>query len=102
VSLTPQGAALTAAAMRPLLDAGELEVSDGQQTARAAITSAEVVDGELRLSATFAEGDANFEWSQRAVITPDGTRFDVEPEDLGRKARGTAWDLTVALSWAKA
>lgn len=102
MSLTPEGAALTAATMRDVLADGQLEVSDGTQSARADVVGAEVIDGELLLTATFAERDANFEWSQRTVIARDGTRYDAESGDLGRKAPGSAWALTVKLAWGVA
>lgn len=58
-------------------------------------------DGSYLLTcvATFTEDEANFTWEERLVKLPDGTVVDAVKEDLGRKARGAEWDITVKIDF---
>lgn len=95
MSLTPDGAALAANALAEKLVGAELEVTDGQQTARQpAIVG---VDGDtILLTASFSEREANFEWTTRRVVMGAAV-IDEEAVDQGRKALGAVWVLEVAI-----
>lgn len=80
-----------------------LVVSDGAQSASAPIATVEVTQDQdsyvLTATASFAEGEANFEWKDRSIKLGDGTVIDSLREDLGRKAQGAEWDLTVQVTF---
>jgi hypothetical protein len=97
--LTPRGVAhIWTLLARELEQGGRLRVSDGTQQAETAVATATVEDGpELVVTGTFPAGEASFDWLRQVVIAPGGTELDVADDDLGRKAGGSAWGLTVRL-----
>jgi hypothetical protein len=96
--LSPDGVQRLAELVREDLEGGTIMVGDGDgKTASAPIEMAFVDDGLVRVSATFGESDAVFEWRERAVLTKDGIVFDVETEDGGRKILGAVWDVEVEI-----
>lgn len=83
---------------------GWIVVAGGGKSGAAPITSATVSDNGdgtyvLTCVATFAEADANFEWEKRMVKLPDGKVIDALEEDLGRKAEGSEWQMTVKIDF---
>lgn len=96
MAVTPEG--LRRMAELVLGQIAALEVSDGaEQSARSVTIEAELTDEGLRLVSEFDSGFANFDWRERRVILTDGTAFDVEAEDLGRKAEGSVWTLEIVV-----
>lgn len=101
--LTPEGAQWLAAWMVERLLAGSwIVVSDGAgESAVATISDAQVVETEgtysVVASATFEEGEANFEWRKRSVKLADGTVIDSDEEDAGRKVAGAVWAYQVTI-----
>lgn len=101
--LTPEGAAHIWAMLTGSVDdsiqGGFIEVGSGSETDRQPIQNFVVaqVDGATRLTvdAEFGEEAANFDWSQRTVLTKSGVVIDVEQEDGGRKAQGSIWSIEV-------
>lgn len=75
-----------------------LRVTDGITSATAELDEpARADENALILVATFGDGDANFEWRERLVISRDGVVVDREAQDLGRKAQGSEWTLEATL-----
>jgi hypothetical protein len=80
------------------LDGGSLCVSDGAQKAEAPFDAAPIVDGgQIKVSATFGEQVANFDWLERDIISAGGVVLDHQEQDRGRKAEGSVWTLDAAL-----
>lgn len=81
-----------------------VRVSDGSQEAFAPLDGVVLADDEgwsaANLTATFGELDANFEWTQRDIVSSSGVVVDTLIEDLGRKAVGAEWQVEAILQLA--
>jgi hypothetical protein len=97
--MTPEARAELAQLMVPWLK-GTIRVSDGSQSATAPATAAINDAGELVVTAVFDERAANFHWTQRDVISAQGTVIDSHQEDYGEKTLGHVWTLEVPLEVA--
>jgi hypothetical protein len=99
MALTPRGVGHIWTLLAAELQAGGLiRIGEGDTAAEAPVTSASVEQGpELVVTATFGADQAVGDWKRTAVVLPTGTELDVEEEDLGRKAGGSDWSLTVKL-----
>lgn len=101
--LTPEGAKWMADWIVERLLAGSwIVVSDGAgESAVATIAEARTVEVEgaysVEATATFGEGEANFEWSKRSIKLADGTVIDADDTDAGRKALGAEWTYAVTI-----
>lgn len=74
------------------LAGGAIEVANGTERALSQLDAEPVVEGKaLTVVATFGETDANFEWSERRVLSAAGVVIDVDATDQGRKAPGSVW-----------
>jgi hypothetical protein len=101
--LTPEGLAHIWAMLTGQSDdslaGGFIEVGAGSDTDRQPIRNFVVAqaDGATRLTvdAEFGEERANFDWSQRSVLTKQGVVIDVEADDGGRKAVGSVWEIEI-------
>lgn len=83
---------------------GWIVVAGEGKSAAAPVRQVEVTDqhdGTYRLTAVaiFKEDDANFEWEKRLVKLPDQTVIDSLAEDMGRKAQGSEWEMTVNIDF---
>jgi hypothetical protein len=86
--------------MADALVGGKIAVSDGEQVAEAAIEAVKSRDegNSVLVIATFGEDQANFEWTESAILLADGTRVDETTQDRGRKAQGAIWTFEAALA----
>jgi hypothetical protein len=82
------------------LDGGAILVEGGGQEARSAIEELSIAHGVLTATATFGEDFANFEWRHRELLTKQGVVLDAANEDMGRKASGHEWTITVEVELA--
>lgn len=72
-------------------------VANGTAEAAAALDGPPETEGQtVTLRATFREGDANFEWSERRVVV-DGKTIDTARADMGRKVEGSVWTAVAEL-----
>lgn len=96
--LTSDGAKLAATWLSERLQGAQIVVANGREEAsQDASVQVNADTGEVVLRAEFGEGEANFDWSQRRVEW-NGTVFDLEDEDLGRKVQGSVWVAEVAIT----
>jgi hypothetical protein len=96
--ITPEGIALALEEIAEALrNGGTLVVSDSVTSASALISDIAIADGVLTATATFGEGEANFEWREHQIVAADGTVIDKQPDDHGRKAQGAVWTLDAEL-----
>lgn len=83
---------------------GAIVVTDGTDSHSATIEEATVtLEGDtasLVVAGTFSEDEGNFEWTNRQVVTAQGTVLDEDSEDGGRKAQGSVWSIEVSLDLA--
>lgn len=106
--LTPEGLAhiwsMLTGTSDDSLAGGFIEVGAGTDTDRQPIRnfviSQEGSATRLTVDAEFGEESANFDWSQRSVLTKQGVVIDVEQEDGGRKAVGSVWEIEIDIDLA--
>lgn len=99
--LTSEGVARLWELVAPQISA--VRVSDGTQSADAAVTNVELGDPdqdgdtEITVTAVFQASEANFEWAEQSVVLEDGTVLDAEKKDLGRKTSASTAVATITL-----
>lgn len=94
MSPTPDGLAFTASALERELTvaAAEIEMTDGNGNAAAARATIVTEGSDVILTASFAEGEGNFDWRSRRVVAA-GRVLDIEDGDWGRKPIGVVWTI---------
>lgn len=75
------------------LEGGFMEAVNGTQSARVPLQEIAATVNGVTVVATFGELDANFEWSDRRILTADGELVDSDPGDHGRKVMGAVWTV---------
>lgn len=96
MALTPDAQAALAADLMTRMTGGNLSVTDGKTLATKPIASLTRDGSVVTASVEFGDGEANFEWKTRRVISPDGWVMDELTGDLGRKS-GSIWTLEVKI-----
>lgn len=97
MSFTPEGLSWLARLLAEEAEQACIVVSDGGElraTARASSITPE--GGQVTFTATFGEGDANFEWRKRDLVLGNVV-IDSEEQDQGRKVTGTIWTVEVTI-----
>jgi hypothetical protein len=103
---TPEGLARAIELLAEDLRGGYVIVRDGDnepdeaQQAKAAIESVAVDGAQATVTASFSEGEANFDWRQRLVASASGVIVDFLEQDMGRKAPGAVWNVEAVLELA--
>lgn len=94
--LTPDGATLIWTRVAPPGAAFHIAVLGSNGEEAVAEARAEIDGPTLRLTATFAADQGNFEWTAREVRSA-GAVIDHEADDGGRKPAGAVWDIQIDL-----
>jgi hypothetical protein len=79
------------------VEGGFVEVTDGAQTVRVPVQNITVTADSVIVEGTFGEAEANFEWTDRRILTANGELVDSDPGDHGRKVAGSVWGVQAVI-----